>query len=667
MVKKVLLLFGLFSFSFSFSQNEKTIDSLEKKITQFDQQLAKHPTNFTLRDSTKCNLLLAIANEYSDTNPEQASIFGKKALALSYKINFPKGIALSYTTLGKINNGNGDFTLAISHVNKAISINKSINAEEDLADSYFVLGQSYLFLNNFTLSLKNFNLAQKSYEKLHRIAKIARIYNNMAILYGKLDNSVQELGYYDKALQKLENDSSQYAQNLRNVIETNIGNVYSEKKQYEESNAILEGDIQYVIKHDKINGLGLIYMRMGANYRGLLQMKVSLEYLNKALNCFEKISNKSGQADAFRNIGETYFCMNQFAKAETFTKQGLQLSKQIGELESIKFGYELLAKIYNKTGNYKKAFENHVLYKSVSDQMFNDQINSKLTQIQLTREFEKKQEILKNEQRKKDAIFTKETLKQKRIKSIVLLTLLFVSVIALGIYMNLKRYKKQKEIIQIQKELIQDSLLEKETLLREIHHRVKNNLQIISSLLNMQSAEINDATVLASIQEGQSRVQAMSLIHQNLYQSDTIDKVDVDNYLRELIDYLSQMYLGKAKNVQVKIETSNIRFDFDTAIPLGLIVNELVSNAFKYAFADGKTGTITIKIKAITTVDYELVVADDGDALPENFDIKNSKSLGLKLVTILSKQLRGHFLVSNKEKKTTFTVKFKDLKLYQAT
>ena len=654
--------------SFTYAQSESTLDSLQRAITKFDNQKNKSENHrVTLQDSTKCTLWIQLALEYNETNPNKALLVTQKALDLSSKINFQKGIALSYTTLGKIYIGKADFALAIKNITKAIKINTAIKAQENLADSYFTLGQAYLFLNNYTLALKNLNIALGTFQKLGKTSKEARVYNNMAILFGKLDNHTDELLYYNKALDKLKNDHSDYGENLKNVVNTNIGHVYSGFKAYEKSNAILEQNIDYVIKHHKTNGLGLIYLRMGGNYRGLQQFDKSLFHLEKALSSFRKIQNKSGEGDALRSIGETYFEMNQLDKAEQFTQSGLQLSKQIGELESEKFGYEILAKIYSKKGNYQKAYENHVRYKTVSDQMFNEQISSKLTQIQLSHEFEQKQNVLKQEQEKKDSELKKNTIKEKRIRYIIVLSLFLLSVITVGVYVNLKRYKKQKNIIEKQKEQIQNSLLEKETLLREIHHRVKNNLQIISSLLNMQSEEIDDTKVLASIQEGQSRVQAMSLIHQNLYQSDEIDKVDVENYLKELTDYLTQMFVGDSKSILVYVATSNLKFDFDTAIPLGLIVNELVSNAFKYAFKDKKEGRIWIKINAITIVDYELLVEDDGDALPKDFNSKNSKSLGLKLVSILSKQLRGNFSVAAKDGKTIFTVAFKDLKQYQST
>ncbi len=180
----------------------------------------------------------------------------------------------------------------------------------------------------------------------------------------------------------------------------------------------------------------------------------------------------------------------------------------------------------------------------------------------------------------------------------------------------------------------------------------------------MQSEDIEDPKVLLSIQEGQSRVQAMSLIHQNLYQSENIDKVSIENYFKELTNYLSAMYLGNSSTIKVEIETANILFDFDTAIPLGLIVNELVSNAYKHAFIKQKEGIILIKITTENQLDYRLIVSNDGEPLPADFDIHKSKSLGIKLVTILSKQLRGSFSHLIDEKQTTFEVLFKDVKKY---
>jgi two-component sensor histidine kinase len=668
MLRKILFLFCMLLFSALYGQEKTKIDSLQNEIEIFDQTKTKRKIiSVTLADSVKTKLLIQLAKQYAESDPEKAIALTHQSLQLCLKMKYAKGVGLAYNTFARIYNSKADFKLAIAAATKAISINKELPDIENLGHSYSVLGQTYLYLNNFTSSLKYLNEAYTIFEKLGKHRKMVVVCNDLAILYGKLPNDQKQLEYYDKALKILDIKKSKKDEDLRFIIKGNLANVYSDHSEFDKANPILLQCIEYNEKNHLWPNATHDYQQLGINYGHMKQFDKALEYSNKALEGFIKTSNKSGEADSYRNIGEIYFLSDRLDLAETFTKKGLQLSTQIGELESVKFAYENLAKIYAKKGNFKEAYANHVLYKKISDSMFNAEINTKLTQIQLTNEFERKEEILRKQQQKRDEIHMLEANKQKKIKYVVLISLFLLSIVTASIYRNLKNYQKQRNIIQQQKEQIENSLLEKETLLREIHHRVKNNLQIISSLLNMQSNDINDNAVLAMIQEAQSRVEAMSLLHQNLYQSEAINTVDVENYLKQLVAYVAQMFEGDSKNIKIDIETFDLHFDFDTAISLGLIVNELVSNAYKYAFKNNPDGTIWIKIKSINAMDYELSVTDNGKGLPEDFDNENSKSLGLKLVGILSKQLRGKLTINTKNDLTEFVVIFKDLKAYQAS
>ena len=156
----------------------------------------------------------------------------------------------------------------------------------------------------------------------------------------------------------------------------------------------------------------------------------------------------------------------------------------------------------------------------------------------------------------------------------------------------------------------------------------------------------------------------MSLIHQNLYQSQLINNVNIENYIKDLVQYLSEIFRNNSRDISVSVAAADIEFDIDTAIPLGLIVNELVSNAYKYAFDKQEEGSIRITIRHISGIEYQLEVADNGKGLPDNFDIKNNTSLGLKLVSILTRQLRGVLSVASTKETTAFTVRFKDLKAF---
>jgi two-component system, sensor histidine kinase PdtaS len=198
-----------------------------------------------------------------------------------------------------------------------------------------------------------------------------------------------------------------------------------------------------------------------------------------------------------------------------------------------------------------------------------------------------------------------------------------------------------------EEEKIRASLREKEILLKEIHHRVKNNLQIISSLLNLQSAHIRDPRALEVFKEGQGRVRSMALIHEKLYQSDDLARVDFSEYMRNLAAYLFRSYEVHAGAVRLNVEAEDVLLGVDTAIPCGLIINELVSNSLKHAFPGGGGGSINIRLRPAGAERLTLTVADDGVGLPEGFDVRATPSLGLQLVNTLARQLGGDVLVGD--------------------
>lgn len=188
---------------------------------------------------------------------------------------------------------------------------------------------------------------------------------------------------------------------------------------------------------------------------------------------------------------------------------------------------------------------------------------------------------------------------------------------------------------------VKRSLDEKELLLREIHHRVKNNMQIISSLLNLQRSYVKDAKADNILQESQGRVKSMALVHEKLYQTDDLARINVAEYIRSLSMNLFHSYTVK-QGINLTLDVGEVYFNIDTAVPLGLIINELVSNSLKYAFSDKDEGEIHISLKKTDDSGiYHLKVRDNGNGFPSNLDINNTNSLGLKLVNTLVNQLDG--------------------------
>ncbi|MBD0256624.1 MAG: hypothetical protein ICV83_12970, partial [Cytophagales bacterium] len=188
-------------------------------------------------------------------------------------------------------------------------------------------------------------------------------------------------------------------------------------------------------------------------------------------------------------------------------------------------------------------------------------------------------------------------------------------------------------------------LEEKERLLREIHHRVKNNLQVVMSLLSLQAASLKDEAALSAIRESQHRVQAMALIHQKLYQAEGVARIGMRSYLQEIVAYLNDSYCLSGE-IRFYVEAEAIELDVTQAVPLGLIINEALTNALKHAFPDGRAGSIRLTLQQPEEHAYQLTIADDGVGLPTHFDPSRSRSLGMTLLYGFSEQLDAELAFS---------------------
>jgi two-component sensor histidine kinase len=200
---------------------------------------------------------------------------------------------------------------------------------------------------------------------------------------------------------------------------------------------------------------------------------------------------------------------------------------------------------------------------------------------------------------------------------------------------------------------------EKEILLREIHHRVKNNMQILTSLLRLQARRANSAQLRTVLQESEGRIRSMGLLHEKLYQSESVSTIDMNGYLRSLTNELLRVNTPAGKRREVRLNVNNINLGMDTALPCGLIVTELVSNALKYAFPDHPEGIIYVSISLEQSGEYSLVVWDNGVGIPQDMDITKTESLGMRLVTMLSDQLNGKFEYANNQG-TRWEIKFRE-------
>lgn len=257
---------------------------------------------------------------------------------------------------------------------------------------------------------------------------------------------------------------------------------------------------------------------------------------------------------------------------------------------------------------------------------------------------------------------------QNYLSELIVLELGVGAIIILIIIRQIMSMRENKRLyLEAQKEInlrkkaekeLKNALNEKEIMVKEIHHRVKNNLSVISSLLNLQSRYIKDKEALGIFKESQNRAKSMALIHEHLYQSSDLKRIHFGEYINKLSISLFHTYVMDSSRIKLNIDVEDIMLDINIAIPLGLILNELVTNTMKHAFPDNREGEINVKLHSQNN-EFTLTVSDNGVGLPEGLDYKNTDSLGLRLVNSLTDQIKGNIEL-DRTGGTTFKIKFKE-------
>lgn len=340
------------------------------------------------------------------------------------------------------------------------------------------------------------------------------------------------------------------------------------------------------------------------------------------------------------------FRQGNFLKAREYLEMYFSDSLNVDRrLSNDVANYSTLITIDSALGDKASALVHYAKYVQLLDSNF------RITKIRQAEELQ----VLYNTQEKEkeiaalnqQAVLKDANLKQaKRVRNLTLAGIGGMIVIAILLYRQNKLRKRNNELVSLKNEQLQELLTDREWLLKEIHHRVKNNLQIVTSLLSSQAVYINNEAAHAAIQDSKRRVYAMSLIHQKLYQSNNIATIAMPGYINELVMHV-QTTLGTGSRIVVEQNIAPLNLDVSQAIPLGLIINECVVNSIKYAFSGTDRGMIRISLHNDNTDHLTLTISDNGIGLPDHFNITEQNSLGMELVQGLARQLKGHLTVES--------------------
>ena len=629
-IKKILIHFSvvtllLLPLNFIYSQN---IDSLKQIIA------------ITKNDSIKVETYLQLSSLYS-AKPNEALTFSFKAKEISNKINNPYLQANCNFYIADFYNLSGDKDSALYYYRATIVILKQTKDLAFLADAYSEMAIIYKVKNILDSSLY-FNIkALELRQSLNLKTDVAISYNNIALIYRKKNDWDNAIANYIKcsAIFSGLNDNKNLC-----VVYRNIGLMYRNKKEYDSVFLYFNKATPLAQKLKDSNSINIIELNTALCFNDMKNYNTALVILTK-LYKKESLKNDTEFPLLIYGLGVASVGVTNFSEGIKYLETALNMQYKTSSLEFKGSVNLALSQAYQATNNYQQALEYYKKYRLYSDSLYtekNIQNVNELSTKYKTKEKEQEIVLLNKESELKD-LSIKEKKRTLLLYSLGLILATIIAGAALLLYRNKRKFSHQ---LEDKNKIISVSLKEKEVLLKEIHHRVKNNLQVISSLLSLQSKNINDEKALQALNEGRNRVKSMALIHQNLYRDDNLMGVDVKDYIEKLIESLFASYNIKPNSIKLSTDIDAIELDVDTIIPIGLILNELISNALKYAFENKENGLLQVAIK-LQNDKLLLQVKDNGKGI-ENIDtLGKSTSMGYKLVQSFLQKLNAQMKIEN--------------------
>ena len=439
-------------------------------------------------------------------------------------------------------------------------------------------------------------------------------YNNLGIVWKKANNPDSAIFYYEKAIERLNEILKKEPQSgfnifFKGLLDGNIGQALMLKKQFLEAIPLLKNDVRSSLKFGNI--------------------------LNAAIS--------------YNELAHCYFEIDQYTLAENYSDSALVILKDIDAPKEYLRSLKLRGELYQRINKFKEAVMIYQEYNALKDSIDANDKELLILNQQISFQTHELQEKINAQEKQMNAkLLIEEKRNTQRILMFVLI-LMMLAILIFGYFSFLKSKNREKQLsdkneeITVKSQMLSAALKEKELLMKEVHHRVKNNMQIIISLLKLQSEKINDKQVEVYFSEARNRIQSMALIHEFLYKKERMDYMQMDEYIKQLILEIQISYTQPNHIIEMDVDLDAIQLDFDTSIPLGLIINELVTNAYKHAFPDG-VGHIWVSFKKLEK-NYQLIVKDNGIGTPDNYKEKMENSLGMELIHLLSQQINAQLSI----------------------
>lgn len=641
-MKCSLFILAFFWLIQGFSQDYAEISKIHKLLSS------------SKNDTEKLLYYSDLSWEYSSYDLDSALFYANKTLLLAKKSKNDEYLATAFNRIGLAYDNFNQLDSAIKNYNIALGIRYSLKDTLAASNTLNDIGACYFYQSVLDSSVKYYLKAAELRHKINDEKSLAQSYNNLGLVHRKQENYDKAIEFYQLSLKlkiKL-NDNPGKINSFHNisVVYQQLNNFKQAEKYALEALKLaksynLESDIA-----NENNSLGIIYRNIG-------EIDKAEFHLLEANKVFSKNGRKDDLATNLNNLGILYSSKNQLIKASQFLEQSLSIALALNRIELAKDNYLALASIYENSSP-KKAYDYLKQGTILKDSLINE---SKLEYINsLSENYQAKQRDLEIKQLQSEndikQLLVENADKKRQNTMLVLVAVLLVLLLLTGLFFNIRKTAKT---LQAKNNIINQSLQEKEVLLREIHHRVKNNLQIITGLLELQESLHADEKIGSIVAEAQGRIKTMAIIHEMLYQTEDIANIQLQSYVQLLVNSIEAGFTSKVA-VNKSFELNDAHFNIDTIIPLGLILNELVSNAYKYVFMPNQGNSLNISIQKMEQDNWQLTVSDDGKGIANNGIGEREGSFGLRLVKMLARQLKGKVEYSY-ENGSKFCITFKEL------
>ena len=575
-----------------------------------------------------------LARRNTDTL-ENHEFYARKGLAIAEEIDDPVLQGNILMNLGVAHDIHGKMQRAIEIYDSCQVIFDQLKEDKDtwLSTLYINYGASYYYADLKSVSLDYWLKAYEHVEKNSSSGNYGAILNNISVIYEELGKYNEAIAFFGKSvdLKKKRGDDLSLGSTL-----LNLGELYSKVGRFEDALFSIEEARQIFMAND-----AAIEATNTNAYEAKIRLKMGQKV--QAENIIQPFlkdtfagTSLTRKVEYLKLAGDISILSKNFSTALKRYELCLSMMKQNGITNQMEGLLDSMAKVYYHLGQPLKAYELLDESKSLLE------MSTTTNRIQQEQEMQVKFNTLEKE--RQNLMLAQENanqlveIRRTRIRFwLAILALLSITGFAAQTYFNRRKVNRLNDNLQRQKTIIEKALREKEILLKEIHHRVKNNLQVVSSLLGIQSRQVKDKATVEAISKGRTRVQSMSLIHQNLYNKDNLTGVGVQRYFEELSQNLLQTYSLSNQDITLISDIDDLLLDVDTMVPLGLILNELITNALKYAFPDG-AGEITVIIRE---KDQGLLLSVKDNGIGIDISQSDQDSFGFELIQAFIDKLDG--------------------------